>query len=116
MRYAGEIYGIPESRLAERHAVHIKSGPHEMPDTPQPRLEHDRWLVDCPCGSGVGVTRTGRAYCFACGAVMRVTLPSEVTRQAVESLLASRPERHRNWRPSHETLDDLRVENLTHGG
>lgn len=116
MKYAHEIYGYDESFLAADHARRCRERVHESAETPQPRLEQDRWLVDCRCASGVGVARDGVARCFECGAIMHVTLPSEVTRQAVERLLASRPERHRNWRPSHETLEDLRVENLTHGG
>jgi len=114
MRYASEMYGIPEADLA---AVHRRRVPAvETNDHPRPRLEHDRWIVDCRCGSGAGVDRAGVARCFECGTVMGVVLPSLVTRQQVETLLASRPERHRNWRPDGETLADLQVENHTHGG
>ena len=76
-----------------------------------------RWVVDCPAGCG-GAELASSNRCASCGEEYRVDFPPE--RQAIERLLALRPETkkgvasHRNWRPG-ETLADLRRENIEHG-
>lgn len=118
--YAGGIYrcGETDQALIQRQAeilkdpAHPTHGPaHVSPVSPPPRLEHGRWIVDCPCGSGAGVSRTGLACCMECGAQMTITLPDATTRAAVETLLSERRlPQERNWTPATETLEDIRTE------
>lgn len=81
-------------------------------------VNHGRWLVDCPCGSGAYVdpmAEVARCAGQGCGLVSRVLLPPVSDRSEIERLLLARrrpPER--NWRHP-ETIDDLRRENEAHG-
>jgi hypothetical protein len=80
VRYAPEIYGpVPDTddalRTHQRELVayHNKmSGenhaPHAVDTRPEPRISDNRLLIDCTCGSCVGVTRRGTAFCMLCGA------------------------------------------------
>lgn len=77
MIWAPEIYGlnVPDNDTAIQHLqssylnrVHQKAPMAEFaPIKLQARVEHDRMIADCPCGSGVGVTRRWTAFCFECG-------------------------------------------------
>lgn len=79
-------------------------------------VNHGRWLVLCPCGSGVLVEPDEPlVYCASCrnradkGKVRRVVFPDGVAE--IEGLLKERPvEKNRNWKPK-ESADRLREEN-----
>ncbi len=121
IKYAGDLYrcGDDEGSLRAAQAPAVRREghqPHESAQTPQPRIDHGRWIVDCQCGSGAGVSRQGKAFCFECGAIMRVLLPSVDQRNAAEALLTLRKESNQNWHPDHETVDDLRAENAVNLG
>ena len=79
------------------------------------RIEHGRWLTDCPSGSGViGDAEWSEARCFACGAVFLSPVFPECLPD-VEAALLRRPRiEHRNWFPG-ETVSDLTAENVQHG-
>lgn len=78
------------------------------------RVDHGRWLVDCPCGNGAPVTpwqeAAPEAVCLSCGTVfVMVIFPANV--DAIEQTLVQRRFRtNQNWRPS-ETLAQLLSEN-----
>lgn len=115
IKYAGQIYkcGDDDASLRLRQRPHvIQSGHtvHDSPHAPAPRLEQGRWIVDCSCGSGAGVSNAGKAYCFECGAIMTVTLPPLEQRREAEAELLTRPERNRNWMPDRETIEQLKAE------
>lgn len=117
MKYAGEIYGCGSDdaslRMRQRQFLSQLRPPkvaHESALTPLPRLEQGRWIVDCSCGSGAGISTEGRAYCFECGAVMTIALPPKEQRDAVADVLQARPETAKNWRPDRETIADLQAE------
>jgi len=85
------------------------------------RVEHGRWIVDCPDCKGAGFAwEDERLFmCQSCwnaavgGAWRPITFPAE--REAIEAVLLARPlHTNRNWFP-HETVDDLRAENVAHG-
>ena len=120
MTYAGQIYRCGDDdaslRLRQRpHVVAQGQTVHESPQSPLPRLEHDRWIVDCECGSGAGISNAGKAYCFECGAIMTIAaFPSKPDRDAVATLMASRPATTRNWHPERESVKDLQDENARH--
>lgn len=89
----------------------------QVVDTPvSARIEHNRWLFDCVCGSGVAVHPDWpEARCMGegCGRVYtHVTIPTE--RVAIERTLMERPAPvNRNWHPA-ESVDDLKHENAEH--
>jgi hypothetical protein len=97
------------------------------------RIEHGRWLVDCPCGSAY-VPSQAEPYliCIECanqdndGKWIDIIFPAN--KEAIEATLLKRPiivkryrqtnspmfAENRNWTPG-ETIDQLRQENLEHG-
>ena len=82
------------------------------------RINENRWIVDCVCGSGCHVDLDAGtpvvARCFFCGAIhTQVVLPAN--RTAIEAALLKRPRAAtRNWRPD-ETVAALEAENAAHG-
>jgi hypothetical protein len=81
------------------------------------RVDHGRWIADCPCGAGNAVDVDAKiALCFGCGTVhLNVTLPDATSLRAIERALVARAHvKTRNWNPD-ETVDDLKRENLAHG-
>ena len=81
------------------------------------RVNHNRWLVDCPCGAGAAVDLGADppvARCYEDGVVhVRVVLPPD--RAALEAALLRRPlAATRNWH-LNETVADLAAENAAHG-
>lgn len=115
IRYAGGIYGCGEDdaslRLRQRgFLAKVGKTARESHETPTPRIDHGRWLVDCPCGSGAGISTASKAYCFECGRIMTVSLPAKVEREEAEAVLSARPLRARNWRPDRESVNDLKRE------
>lgn len=86
------------------------------------RVEHGRWLVDCPdCNGAQFASRKDlRFWCVDCrnaavgGLWRRVAWPDDA--EQAEQVLAARPlQATRNWRPGREALDDLARENQAHG-
>lgn len=86
------------------------------------RVEHGRWIVDCPSafcrGAVYADERDPRLLCPDCGnehvdgrsIAVAWPAPEEVDR-AEELLLARSRARNRNWFPGAETVADLEAEN-----
>ena len=91
-----------------------------MPETLEvkARVDHGRWLADCPLCNGAELVSPGKPFrCQSkpCVAVAHVTWPTSATQARIEALLALRPDpATRNWRP-RETLKALAAENAAHG-
>ena len=63
-------------------------------------LNHNRWLVNCDCGSGAGVDfALGLSRCFECGAVhINLVIPED--RSAIEHTMSKTKDiTLRNWSP-----------------
>lgn len=115
MKYAPEMYGCPENELEGKQLEFLaRSGkriaPFVSPEQPIPRFEHGRWLCDCPCGSGAGITQKGIAHCFECGRIMRVgSWPNAEKRARVKQALRDAKESEKNWRVDEpEPVRDVR--------
>jgi hypothetical protein len=86
----------------------------------QPRVNHGRWLFDCPDCRAKGTPASSNAtpgldtvVCLTCGGEFPASFPAE--RAEIERLLLLRPSKeHRNWETA-EPVDDLRAENVAHG-
>ena len=125
----------PEPYLVTVRRMYMRMGFGPLPEpTPativgrvQARINHGRWLVDCPgCNSALVVDLSELVFmCVECanaangGAWLQVTLPRN--RKAIEAELLKRPFGRnpadaptRNWEPG-ETVADLRHENAEHG-
>lgn len=78
------------------------------------RVEHGRWLADCPCGSGVAVhPEWPNAGCLECGRWWPVVLPSDW--KVIEDVLIARPQAlNRGWLIG-ETVEKLEAENEQRG-
>ena len=106
--------------VAEHHAwIVAKLGLAVTPsDVPLAAyVNHNRWLVDCPCGSGAAVDVEADppvARCYEDGVVhTQVTLPPD--RAAIDAALLRRPlAATRHWHPG-ETVAELHAENAAHG-
>ncbi|MDQ3431391.1 MAG: hypothetical protein M3467_04065 [Actinomycetota bacterium] len=63
------------------------------------RINHSRWVADCPCGSAQVVSPADpRFFCVECGAGwFRIQFPADVDR--VEAELADQLPHLRNWQP-----------------
>lgn len=79
------------------------------------RVNHGRWIIDCPCGGAQLACRTDhRFFCVDClnawtsGAWVPVTWPADP--DGIARQLASRPVELQNWEPG-ETVKVLRAEN-----
>jgi len=85
------------------------------------RVNHGRWLADCPFCAGAELVDPDEPvfFCLTCGmgdnhhAVMEVKFPRH--RVKIEVLLSDRPRaKNRNWEPG-ETLKKMREENKLQG-
>lgn len=78
------------------------------------RIEHGRWIADCPCGSGVAVhPEWPSAGCLECGRWWPVLVP--VQWREIEAVLIVRPlPITRGW-VTGETVEQLEAENTTRG-
>jgi len=85
-------------------------------------IVNSNWRACCPFCAGAMVIEPGLPFfcpdcCMQANGFrpMYVEMPDEVTRQKIERLLIMRPDPvRRNWFP-HETITDIRAENLAHG-
>lgn len=135
-RLGPAAHGLPAAELAVRGwppADPATGGPRPftMPqgvavDDPLiVRVDHGRWVVDCPdCASAQLAARTDpRFFCVEClnvgvgGLWRQVQWPPDSEVDAVEGLLAERPDRRtRSWLGrGREPLEHLRAENHAHG-
>ena len=78
------------------------------------RVEHSRWIVDCPnCLSAEFAFEDKLFFCSLCknsdiqGKVRKVKMPED--RKQIEAILSVRPIKNRHW--TNETLQDLAKEN-----
>lgn len=78
------------------------------------RVEHGRWIADCPCGAGIAVhPQWTEAGCLECGRWWPVMVPRDW--DDIEAVLLARPKAvNRGWLPG-ETATVLREENITRG-
>ena len=91
----------------------------------QARVNHGRWLADCPQCGGAEIARPDRLFkCQSgytgfngepvmCGFTAEIEFPNE--KAVIESLLGSRSIQNQNWLPG-ETLAHLMKENTEHEG
>ena len=105
-QYSSQLAGIPY--LFEDNPVAIA------------RVNHGRWIADCPFCSGsemVWFDEESPFFCFSCrnkavnGHLLRVTIPSNYLK--IEKLLMIRHPVNRNW--TTETLSALKSENTKAG-
>jgi len=82
------------------------------------RIEHARYIVDCPnCNSAEFAFEDNWFFCSQCknsdidGRKRRVKMPKQ--RKEIEDILGKRPIKNRHWYP-HEALQDLAKENELH--
>lgn len=83
------------------------------------RVNHGRWLVDCPWCNGAQVASiTDRRFvCADCfnapvqGHPLRTAWPSDELRAEIEAEMQLRSDPARNWMPG-ETMDDLITERI----
>jgi hypothetical protein len=85
--------------------------------TVEARVEHGRWLVDCPvdgcAGAQLASDSDRRFVCVECAAgPFEVEWPLD--RDEIEAALNVRPAPNRNWLPG-ETVADLLAENAERG-
>lgn len=99
-----------EETMAKRRSYGLPGVVIEVEAKVVAEVNNGRWTAECPCGGSVATDPAwGVAGCFGCGLwQMSVVFPEDAN--AIESLLAARPERHRNWTPG-ETADMLEDEN-----
>lgn len=125
-----ETFGdkFPGRTLAEHAAAHPGRAGQVMPpredvtdEAPfEARVDHGRWIVDCPDCSGAEFALDSLPVFFCCscrnvavdGRRRPVALPSG--RTEIEAALLVRPIENRNWRPG-ETIEHLLAENAEHG-
>ena len=83
------------------------------------RVEHARWIVDCPnCGSAEFYFEDKLFFCSLCqnsdveGKTRKVKMPK--TRKDIEVMLGKRKIMNRHWREP-ETVEDLENESISMG-
>lgn len=114
-RARAEFLGFPNRRDANN--VYATEVLEELGTTVEMYVNEDRWVGTCPfCNGGIaGVFRIDRCVCLDCGRKMTAGWPVQPDVDAAAIVLSKRPEPNRNWRPSTEDVDDLKVENLARG-
>lgn len=104
-------------KAAQRLGVPIESKRIAMPI--MARIEHNRWLLDCVCGSGVAVQpEWPEAHCLGLGCgrtYTHIVIPAD--RRRIEATLSKRPAfTERNWDPRKgESLESLMAEDRVRG-
>jgi len=80
------------------------------------RVDYNRWIADCPCGSGVAAWPGRPSLCFGCATRhATVVLPESEERAAIEAILGARAAlQTRSWAPG-ESVAHLEDENRAHG-
>ena len=84
------------------------------------RLNHGRWICDCPFCPGAELADGDRFLCQTCrnaaagGRYVEVIWPDAALRRRIVRTLAPRPIVNRNWQPG-EPLELLEAENIEHG-
>lgn len=80
-------------------------------------VDGDRWVGDCPhCNGGVaGSPEISIVICLDCGTEMTPTFPNPGLIAAAEAVLNKRPEKFRAWNPDVESIEMLKVDNITRG-
>lgn len=111
----GRIIDTPEALLAFQAAVMAaqnKPAPRERAQPFVARVDFGRWLGDCPCGDAPVVDpEWSLACCLYCGAIYRnIVMPDDA--KDVESVLMERPHQLNRFWFTHETVADLRAENI----
>lgn len=114
----GAANGFPRRRDAQNQPARtvLQTG-----ETVAARVDHGRWVADCAgedpyCRSGIACAPdTSASCCLACGRVYTISFPDAAEIGKAEAVLAVRTDDVRNWDPTVETADDLKVENLTRG-
>lgn len=114
--------GAPDARaltrrIAQRAGHVLRAG---IKGEVRARLEHGRWIADCPaCNGAEVVSRQAREfYCLSCGNAasggqpMRVVFPRD--RAKIEAVLEMRAGCNQHWRPG-DTVEELRALNRAHG-
>ena len=87
--------------------------PHEISEFVIARVNHGRWIADCPiCRGAEMVKETQDFLCGSCGAFGRVKWPKDIA--AIEAALAVRPMGNQNWTPD-EKVSALIAENKERG-
>ncbi len=77
------------------------------------RVEHGRWIADCPCGAGVAThPEWTHAGCLECGRWWPRTVPVR-WREIEEVLIVRTRAVNRNWRT--ESVEQLEAENVSRG-
>lgn len=107
---------------------HILSNNVSKHEPVEARVDHGRWIVDCPlkvqkqpCNGAENVTGDEKVFlCLSCGNAqidgewIKVKFPPKGQREKFEKSLAVRPEAFRNWFPG-ETAKKIAKENRKHG-
>lgn len=111
-----ELQDKHQVELAKKRARGLPVVEHRVTAPQMALVNHGRWIIHCPCGSGVAVdVDLPEARCFGCGAIYTsVTFPPD--RVAIEAELVKRDRFDaRNWLPG-ESVDDLRADRVVHQG
>ncbi len=107
-----------ETSLAQkilRMREFIKQKPISNKSPLETRVNHGRWIVDCPnCNNVEFAFEDGLFFCSQCGKdeSRQVIMPNE--RKQIESILGKRLIINRHWNPI-ETVEVLLTENIKHG-
>lgn len=87
-----------------------------------PRLNHGRWIVDCPDCLSAQVADLAAPYVFVCAECLDAATgrgiagvrPNAELVAAVEARTSHRPDANRNWTPG-EAIATLELENRLNG-
>ena len=109
---------IMTQSLARRNHHTYREGTQGEPQ--RARLNHARWIADCPFCKGAEIVsaESPQLFCQSCGMKengghpMPVVFPG--SRRQIEALVRGRPAENCNWEP-HETKRDLWRDNQDHG-
>lgn len=111
----------PLTALAQRSGILVQPLKNIAAAPPlAPRVNHNRWIVDCPnCGGAEFLWPEGLMMCASCwngdvdGQWRRVSNPAN--RNEIDEVLMIRPvPGTRNWN-RNESIEDLQQENRKHG-
>ena len=112
-----DLLEYARQQIAKKKVVGYLVDIHDDYDERGAFVDAGRWIINCECGAGNAAHPDwdGMAVCTECGSVHHnVVFPDLAMRRQIEVLLDERPDNRNKFWFAHESIEQLRQENVEH--